>query len=75
MFAKLARFHGLGHRHAAPSKAAYCNDTIPSDVWLLFRGRRGKRLCAAGGACRRPVGSNAFGKSRRSTRRRAKSLE
>jgi hypothetical protein len=26
MFAKLARFHGLGHRHAALSKAAHCND-------------------------------------------------
>jgi hypothetical protein len=29
MFAKLARCHGLGHRHAAPSKAAYCNDNHP----------------------------------------------
>ncbi len=26
MFAKLARFQGLGHRHAALLKAAHCND-------------------------------------------------
>lgn len=29
MFAKLTRFHGFGHRHAAPLKAAYCNDNHP----------------------------------------------
>jgi hypothetical protein len=29
MFAKLERFHGVSHRHPAPSKAAYCNDNHP----------------------------------------------
>jgi hypothetical protein len=29
MFAKLARFHGFGHPHAAPLKAASCNDNHP----------------------------------------------
>lgn len=33
MFAKLARFNGVGHRHAAPSKAAYCNDNHPVNRW------------------------------------------
>jgi hypothetical protein len=29
MLAKLSRFHGMSHRHAAPLKAAYCNDNRP----------------------------------------------
>jgi hypothetical protein len=29
MFTKHARFHGVSHRHAAPSKAAYCNHNHP----------------------------------------------
>jgi hypothetical protein len=29
MFAKLARFQGMGPRHAAHSKPAYCNDNHP----------------------------------------------
>ena len=29
MFAKLARFHGMGHRYAAPLKTAYCSDNHP----------------------------------------------
>ena len=30
MFAKPARFQGMGPRHTAPSKAAHCNDNHPA---------------------------------------------
>ena len=71
MFAKLARFQGVSHRHAAPSKPASCNDNHPSRAWSVSRrARRKPRLSLA--AHRQPVGSNAFGKSCRSTPPRRK---
>lgn len=36
MFAKLA--HGVSHRHAAPSRAAYCNDNHPVDSFASVSG-------------------------------------
>lgn len=43
MFAKLARFNGLGHRHAAPSKAAYCNCNDNHPVLHLASVSRARR--------------------------------
>ena len=47
MFAKLARFQGLGHRHAALSKAAHCNDNhrVRRVVTASQRERRRGLVC------------------------------
>ena len=46
MLAKLARFHGVSHRHAAPLKAAYCNDNHPVHRWSsASRAQRHALVC------------------------------
>lgn len=70
MFAKIARFPGLGHRHAA-RRWPHIATTIIARVArpLLCSDRRGAASFAAGGPHRGRVGSNAFGKMCQSVRK------
>jgi hypothetical protein len=46
MFAKLARFHGVSHRHAAPLKTAFRNDNLPIHrLASVSRARRPALVC------------------------------
>jgi hypothetical protein len=47
MFAKLARFHGVSHRHAAPLNAAFCHDNHPIHrLASVSRARRPALVCS-----------------------------
>jgi len=48
MFAKLARFRGLGRRHAKLSKAAPCNDNHPTRRSAAVSQRAPRRLLVCG---------------------------
>ena len=73
MFAKLARFYGLGRRTPCRQRQRphVAMTIVPSAAWSPLRSwRRGESSSAAGGKYRRLAGSNAFGKSWRPTTRR-----